>query len=133
MENERLISQLATFFSLLALSLACVGLYGIMTYNVLHRTNEIGIRVALGAQSGGILWMVLRESLLLLITGIAIGVPATLAVTRFVKSQLFGLSPFDVTTMTTAVITIAAVIIVAAYIPARRAAKVDPMVALRHE
>jgi len=72
MENERLISQLASFFSFLALSLACVGLYGIMTYNVVRRTNEIGIRIALGAQSGGILWMVLRESLLLLVCGIAI-------------------------------------------------------------
>jgi ABC-type antimicrobial peptide transport system permease subunit len=77
--------------------------------------------------------MVLRESLLLLVTGIAIGVPATLAVTRLVRSQLFGLSPFDVATISTAVMTIAAVILVAAYMPARRAAKVDPMVALRYE
>jgi ABC-type antimicrobial peptide transport system permease subunit len=104
-----------------------------MTYNVVRRTNEIGIRIALGARSGGILWMVLRESLLLLVTGIAIGVPATLAVTRLVRSQLFGLSPFDVATISTAVMTIAAVILVAAYMPARRAAKVDPMVALRYE
>jgi predicted permease len=133
MENERLISQLASFFSFLALSLACIGLYGIMTYNVVRRTNEIGIRIALGAQSLGILWMVLRESLLLLVTGIAIGVPATLAVTRLVRSQLFGLSPFDVATVSTAVMMIAAVILLAAYMPARRAAKVDPMVALRYE
>jgi ABC-type antimicrobial peptide transport system permease subunit len=77
--------------------------------------------------------MVLRESLLLLVTGIAIGVPATLAVTRLVRSQLFGLSPFDVATVSTAVMMIAAVILLAAYMPARRAAKVDPMVALRYE
>ena len=133
MENERLISQLASFFALLALSLACVGLYGIMTYRVVRRTSEIGVRLALGAQRESILWMVLKESLLLLLTGIAVGIPATFAATRLVRSQLFGLTPFDVSTIVIAVVTIGTVILMASYIPARRAAKVDPMVALRYE
>jgi predicted permease len=133
MENERLISQLASFFALLALSLACVGLYGIMTYRVVRRTSEIGVRLALGAQPGSILWMVLKESLMLLLTGIAVGIPATFAATRLVRSQLFGLTPFDVSTIAIAIATIGTVILTASYIPARRAAKVDPMVALRYE
>jgi len=132
-ENERLISQLANFFSLLALSLACIGLYGVLTYNVVKRTNEIGIRMALGARTEGILWMVLRESLLLLAAGIAVGIPATVGVARIVRSQLFGLSSFDAATFMTAIGAIAIVILIAAYLPARRAAKVDPMVALRYE
>ena len=82
MENERLISQLSTFFALLALALACIGLYGVMAYNVTRRTNEIGVRMALGAQNESILWMVLRESLMLLGIGVALGVPAALAATR---------------------------------------------------
>jgi len=133
MQNERLISQLASFFALLALSLACVGLYGIMTYRVVRRTSEIGVRLALGAQPESILWMVLKESLLLLLTGIAVGVPATFAATRLVRSQLFGLTPFDVSTIAIAIATIGAVILTASYIPARRAANVDPTVALRYE
>jgi len=132
-ENERLISQLATFFSLLALSLACIGLYGVLAYNVVKRTSEIGIRMALGARTTGILWMVLRESLLLLAAGIAVGVPATLGITRVVRSQLFGLSSFDAATFMTAIAAISIVIVIAAYLPARRAANVDPMVALRYE
>jgi predicted permease len=133
MENERLISQLSGFFSMLALALACVGLYGVMTYNVNRRTNEIGVRMAMGAQSGSILWMVLRESLLLLALGISVGVPATLVCTRLIQSQLFGLSPFDRTTIAIALAAITSVILLAAYFPARRAAKIDPMVALRYE
>jgi predicted permease len=133
MENERLISQLAGFFSLLALSLACVGLYGVMSYNVVQRTNEIGVRIALGARSSGILWMVLRESVMLLAVGLGVGVPATLATTRAVRSQLFGLSPFDVNTIAMSILMIAAVVLVAAYLPAQRASKIDPVVALRYE
>ncbi len=133
MDNERLISQLSSFFSFLALTLACIGLYGVMTYNVIRRTNEIGIRMALGAQDSRVLWMVLRESLLLLGIGIALGVPATLAATGLVQTQLFGLSPSDPFTLTTAVLVIAIVTLATAFFPARRAAKVDPMVALRYE
>jgi len=133
MDNERLISQLSTFFSFLALALACIGLYGVMTYNVVRRTNEIGIRMALGAQNNRVLWMVLKESLLLLGIGIALGVPATLAATRLVQAQLFGLSPSDPFTLTAAVLAIAIVTLATAFFPAHRAAKVDPMVALRYE
>ncbi|MGH9496857.1 MAG: ABC transporter permease [Candidatus Sulfotelmatobacter sp.] len=133
MENERLISQLSTFFALLALALACIGLYGVMAYNVTRRTNEIGVRMALGAQNGTILWMVLRESLMLLGIGVAIGIPAALAATRLVRAQLFGLSSSDPATFVAAAMLIAAVVVLAAYGPARRAAKIDPMVALRYE
>ena len=133
MDNERLVSQLASFFSFLAVTLACIGLYGVMTYNVVRRTNEIGIRMALGAQNHRVLWMVLKESLLLLGIGIALGLPATLAATRLVRAQLFGLSPCDPFTLTAAVLMIAIVTLATALFPARRAAKVDPMVALRYE
>jgi len=132
-DHEILISQLSSFFSLLALLLACIGLYGVMTFNVVRRTNEIGIRMALGAQEGGVLWMVLKESLVLLGIGIAIGVPVAVAVTRLVQTQLFGLSPSDPFTLMTAVFIVAAVTLLAGYAPARRATKVDPMVALRYE
>ena len=133
MDREKLISQLSSFFSLLALSLACIGLYGVMTYNVVRRTCEIGIRIALGAQSRGVLWMILKESLILLATGVALGVPATLLATRTIQSQLFGLSPTDPLTLVAAVLMISLVTLVAAWLPAHRATKVDPIVALRYE
>jgi predicted permease len=131
--NEMLISQLSSFFSVLALLLVCIGLYGVMTYSVLRRTNEIGIRLALGARTGRVLWMILKESLLLLAIGVALGVPATLAITHAIQAVFFGLSPYDPITLAGAILVIAAVTLLAAYFPARRAAKVDPMVALRYE
>ncbi|HEY6185295.1 MAG TPA: ABC transporter permease, partial [Terriglobales bacterium] len=131
--NERLISQLSSFFSLLALLLACIGLYGVMTYNVVRRTNEIGIRIALGAQNKKVLWMVLKESMFLLGIGIGVGVPATLAATRLIQAQLFGLKASDPITLASAIFVIACVTLLAAFLPARRAAQVDPMVALRYE
>jgi ABC-type antimicrobial peptide transport system permease subunit len=99
MGQETLISELSTFFSLLGLSLACIGLYGVMTYNVVRRTNEIGIRLAQGAQRGRVLWMVLRESLMLLGIGVALGIPLTLAATRLVQAHLFGLRSSDPITL----------------------------------
>ena len=132
-DEQQFISQLSGFFSLLALSLACVGLYGVMTYNVARRTNEIGVRMALGAPEGGILWMVLKESLLLLVIGVALGVPAALAASHVIRAGLFGVSPSDPFTLGIAVLVLAAVILGAAYLPARRATKIDPMVALRYE
>jgi ABC-type antimicrobial peptide transport system permease subunit len=132
-DQESMVSQLSGSFSILALLLACIGLYGVMTYNVVRRTNEIGIRMALGAQVDGVLWMVLKESLVLLAVGIGIGVPVTLAATRLIKTQLFGLSATDPLTLAGAVVAIAVVTLVAAYLPARRAGRVDPMVALRYE
>jgi predicted permease len=133
MDQEQLISQLCTWFAMLALILTSVGLYGVMTYNVARRTNEIGIRMALGAQNREVLWMVLKESLLLLGAGIILGVPATIAATRLIGAQLFGLSSSDPFTFVTAILAISTVALLAAYFPARRATRVDPMVALRDE
>ncbi len=133
MATETLISQLSTFFSLLALSLACIGLYGVMTYNVVRRTNEIGIRIALGAQLNGVLWMILKESLILLAIGVALGIPASLAATRTIQSQLFGLSATDPLTFIAAALIISLVTLIAAWFPAHRATKVDPIIALRYE
>jgi ABC-type antimicrobial peptide transport system permease subunit len=115
----------------LALLLAAIGLYGVMSYNVVRRTNEIGIRIALGAQSASVLWMVLRESLLLLATALGLGLPLTFASTKYIKDQLFGLSAMDPITFTVALIVVSAMTLLAAWLPARRATKVDPMVALR--
>ncbi len=133
MARERMVSSLLSFFSLLALLLACIGLYGVMSYNVVRRSNEIGIRMALGAMRGEVLWMVLRETVTLLALGIAIGIPVTLLATRLVASLLFGLTPFDLATVTMAALVIAVVSIIAGYLPARRATKVDPLTALRYE
>jgi predicted permease len=132
-DTEKLVSQLSSFFSLLALALSCLGLYGVMTYSVVRRTNEIGVRIALGAPTLDVLWMVLRESLVLLGIGIALGVPAMLAACQAVRAGLFELGPWDPVTLTASVLIIAAVTVVAAYFPARRATKVDPIVALRYE
>jgi ABC-type antimicrobial peptide transport system permease subunit len=132
-DRQKLVSQLSSFFSLLALALSCIGLYGVMMYSVVRRTNEMGVRIALGAPRSGVLWMVLRESLVLLGIGIALGVPAMLAACQAVRAGLFGLGPWDATTLAAAVLIIAAVTVVAAYFPARRATKVDPIVALRYE
>ncbi|MGB6683916.1 MAG: FtsX-like permease family protein [Candidatus Acidiferrum sp.] len=99
----------------------------------LHSCNEIGIRMALGARESGVLWMVLRESLVVLGIGVAVGVPATLAAARLVQSGLFGLSPFDPLTLCAAICVVSAVTLLAVYLPARKATKIDPLVALRYE
>jgi predicted permease len=133
MDQEQLISQLCAWFAGLALLLTSIGLYGVMTYNVARRTHEIGVRMALGAQKRAVQWMILRESLFLLGIGVILGVPATMAATRLVGAQLFGLTPSDPATFMVAILAISAVVILAAYFPAVRATKVDPMVALREE
>jgi predicted permease len=132
-DQQRLVSQLSSFFSLLALSLCAIGLYGVMTYSVVRRTNEIGVRMALGAPSQKVLWMVLKESLLLLAIGVALGIPAAMAAARAVRTGLFGLSPADLPTLIAAVATITVVTLIAAWFPARRATRIDPLVALRYE
>ncbi|MGB7589825.1 MAG: ABC transporter permease [Terriglobia bacterium] len=131
--RDRMITALSGFFGALAVLLACVGIYGIMAYAVAGRTNEIGIRMALGAQRGNILWSVLRESLLLVLIGAAIGLPAVIGAAKLITSLLFGLTPADPVALTLAIALMFAVSALASYIPARRAAKVDPMVALRYE
>jgi len=131
--RERLIALLSSFFGLFALLLAALGLYGVMAHAVAQRTREIGIRMALGAQAGNVLWLVLRETLLLAFTGIVIGLPAALAASRLIKGMLFGLSADDPLTIALATLALIAIAALAGYLPARRAARVDPMNALRHE
>jgi predicted permease len=133
MTHDELISKLTGFFSLLALLLAAIGLYGVMSYNVIRRTNEIGIRLALGAQTPVVRWMILRESLLLLAIGLSLGLPLALAATRIIKGQLFGLSPIDPATFAVAITVVSGMTLFAAWLPARRATKIDPMVALRYD
>ena len=130
---ERMVAQVSAAFGVLALVVACVGLYGVLAYGVARRTREIGVRIALGASRGGVQWMVLRESLVLLGLGFALGVPAALAATRLVASMLFGLTPADPVTMAASLLVMVGVSLAAAFVPARRAARVDPMVALRYE
>jgi predicted permease len=131
--RERLMATLSGFFGLLALLLACIGLYGILSYGVASRTNEIGIRMALGAQARDVRWLVLREALLLLLAGVAVGLPLIFAVTRLASTLLYGLTPTDPVSLGLAATLMFAVTMLAGYVPARRATKLDPLAALRHE
>jgi putative ABC transport system permease protein len=131
--QERFIAQTASAFSLFALLLACVGLYGVMSYAVARRTNEIGIRMALGALPANVVRMVMREVLLLIALGVAVGLAAAMATTRLVGALLFGLSPTDPLTVALAMLLMIVVAALAGYLPARRASRIDPMVALRYE
>jgi predicted permease len=131
--EDRLLAVISGFFGLLAVLLACLGLYGVMSYTAARRTNEIGIRLALGATRASMLGMVLKESLLLVVAGIAIGVPVALAAARLISGLLFGVSATDPATISMACVLMLVVAAVAALVPARRAARVDPMVALRYE
>jgi predicted permease len=131
--QERLMATLSAFFGGVALLLACLGLYGVISYSVGRRSTEIGIRLALGATRRGVLAMVLRESLALVAAGMALGVPVTLACARLVAARLFGVSASDPQTIAAAALTMVAVATAAAALPARRAARVDPMDTLRCE
>jgi predicted permease len=131
--QERLIATLSSFFGFLALVLAAIGLYGLMAYAVAQRTNEIGIRMALGANRGSILGLVLRSAFTQVVLGLAIGIPVALAGGRLLSAELYGVKSHDPLIFGLAVITLEACAFVAGLVPARRATKVDPMTALRFE
>jgi predicted permease len=133
MVQERLLALLSGFFGVIALLLAMIGLYGTLSYLVAQRRTEIGIRMALGAQGGSILRLVMREVISVLAGGVVIGVCLSLATTRWLQQMLFGLGTRDTVTISAAIGLLSGVALVAGYLPARRATKVDPMVALRYE
>jgi predicted permease len=131
--NQRLVAQLSSFFGLLAVLLSCIGIYGVMSYVVMRRTNDIGIRMALGADPYHVRWQVMREVLMLVGVGIAIGLPVVLVGDRLISSMLFGLRATDAVSLFAALGLLLTIAGIAGYLPARRASLIDPMVALRHE
>jgi predicted permease len=131
--QEKVFAQAYAWFGGLALFVAAIGLFGLMSYNVSRRTNEIGVRMALGARRGDVVAMVMRESLVMVIVGVALGLGTALAAGRLVASLLFGLAPTDALTLAAAVAVMLGVSAFAGYLPARAAAHVDPMIALRYE
>jgi ABC-type antimicrobial peptide transport system permease subunit len=132
-QQENMIATLTTLFGVLGLILAAVGLYGVMAYMVEQRTGEIGVRMALGADRGQIVRMVLRGGFLQIGIGLAIGIPAAIGAGKLMTGQLFGVKPWDPTMLTFATLLLALAALLASLIPARRAASVEPMVALRSE
>lgn len=131
--NERLVARLSSVFGVLAFTLACIGLYGLLSYEVARRKHEIGIRTALGAQRRDVLRLVLGQGIILVVTGEAIGVAVAAGVTRYLGSLLYGVRPTDPAIFVVISLAIVFVALLACYIPGRRATQVDPMVALRYE
>jgi ABC-type antimicrobial peptide transport system permease subunit len=131
--TDRLIASLSAGFGLLATVLASIGLYGVMAFVVARRKKELGIRLALGAQPGLVIWLVMREVLLLLAIGLAVGVPSALALGRFVSTQLYGIQPHDPVIATWTMLLLTMVSAAAGLIPAHRASRIDPILALRYE
>jgi len=131
--EDRMIAQLTMLFGALALLLATIGLYGVTAYTVARRTSEIGIRMALGAERGGVIAMVMRGAIIQIVLGLGIGIPIALVCVRFVKAQLYEVSNADARVMMGAIVTLAAAACIAGVIPARRAASTDPVQALRME
>ncbi len=131
--QQRMVAQLSAFFGMLAVFLSCIGIYGLMSYMVSRRTNEIGIRMALGAARGDVRWLVMREIAWMVGVGVAIGVPMTLAGGRMVRTMLFGLKGTDMASLAGSVVVLLFVGLVAGYLPARKASRVEPMTALRYE
>jgi predicted permease len=131
--RERILALLATFFAALALILACIGLYGVMAYRAARRTREIGIRIAVGARQQSVVWMMVRETLLLVTIGGALGTLASLAANRYIAGQLFGVTPRDPVAIGVALSVLGIVTMVAGYVPARQASRIDPVRALRAE
>jgi ABC-type antimicrobial peptide transport system permease subunit len=128
-----MLSLLSTFFAALALTLACIGLYGVVAYRVVRRTREIGIRIAVGAGQGSVVWMMVRETLIVIAIGGLLGTIASIAVSGFVASQLFGVAPRDPATILVSLLVLMAITLTAGYLPARRASRIDPVAALRVE
>ena len=131
--TERLIAKLSTVFGALAILLAAIGLYGVMSYTVARRTSEIGVRMALGAGQSAVAVMILKEILVLVAIGSAFGALAAVGLARFVESLVFGLTPHDPLTVLASVCLLLGIGMVAGYLPARRAARINPVVALRAE
>ena len=131
--KERIVARLASFFGLLALTLACIGLYGLISYEVSRRTREIGIRAALGAERRDVLSMVLRQGMGLAFAGALLGTAIALGLLRYTKSLLFGVETSDPLTFVSVALLLVAVMLAASYVPARRAMSVDPVIALRYE
>jgi ABC-type antimicrobial peptide transport system permease subunit len=131
--TDRLVALLSAGFGLLATVLACIGLYGVMAFAVARRTKELGVRLALGAQPVVLIWLVMKEVLLLLGIGLAVGAPAGLALGRFVSTQLYGIQPNDPWIAGSTMLLLAIVAAAAGMIPAHRASRIDPILALRYE
>jgi predicted permease len=131
--NRRVVAQLSTFFGILAASLACIGVYGVMSYGITRRTHEFGIRLALGAKRLDVLWLVLRETLSLALTGVGIGLTLALASSRVVESLLLGVKSNNPLVMAGSMAAMIVVSLCAGYLPARRATRINPSVALRSE
>ncbi len=133
LNTERAVAKLCSYFGMAALLLASIGIYGVMAYSVSRRTSEMGLRIALGAERGGLVWLVLRETLTLAAIGLAIGIPASLGATHLISSKLFGVAPYDPVTLGSAVLILASMAALAGFLPAMRAARVDPVQAMRYE
>ena len=130
---DKLVARLSSFFGLLALLLASIGIYGVLSYAVAGRTSEVGLRMALGAKRSNVVWLVMRDVLVLVVIGLAIGVPGAISLERLASGMFYGLAAVDAVTIAAAVSILALVAGVAAYLPARKASLVDPMTALRYE
>jgi ABC-type antimicrobial peptide transport system permease subunit len=131
--SERMLAQISGFLGGLALVLVCIGLYGIMAYGVTRRTREIGIRIALGALRGNVVWMMLRETLTLSVVGVIAGLPLAYGLTRISGSFLYGLTPDNPIVLGGALLVLLGVSLLAAYFPARRASRLDALAALRYD
>ena len=131
--QERIVARVSSFFGILALALACIGLYGLLAYEVARRTREIGIRMALGAQQGDVLRLVVRQGIILALVGAGVGIVAAMGVTRFMKTMLYDVHPSDPATIIGVSVLLTVVALAACYVPARRAMRTDPMNALRYE